>query len=1148
MDIGLGRSAITLESRFVDLDSPILLSGVQALVRVLLEQARLDRVQGRHTAGLVSGYRGSPLGGLDLELWRRQKLLGAHDIRFQPGLNEDLAATMLWGAQQIDAFPGKKFDGVFGLWYGKGPGVDRSGDALHCANMLGTSPLGGVLAVAGDDHGAHSSTYPHQTEQLFAGWLIPVLNPASVQDIVDFGLAGIALSRYSGLWVALKTTAETAEQAATIIIPSTRAFADPDHPKLPHPIGYDPSLSFPGDRIELERRVLMDRLPAVLAWARANRLDRLVFGAPDAPIGLITVGKAHTDTLHALRRLGLDRHPQLALYKVGLSWPIEAEGLRQFARGKRALLVIEEKRSFVEAQIRDALYNLPPDQRPAIAGKTDIAGAPLVSPLMELSPESVAAALAQFLAAAGLDVPAPEAATSHPERPTGLLARVPAFCAGCPHATSTKLPDGSFATAGIGCHFMALDHGDATRTFTHMGGEGVTWVGLAPFTDTPHAFANIGDGTYTHSGILAIRQAVAAGTAITYKILVNDAVAMTGGQPAEGHFDVPAIAAQVAAEGVKRIAVVADEAERLPPASKLPRGATRDTRENLDAVQRDLRSHDGVSVLIYDQVCATEKRRRRKRGKMAEATQSVVINPDVCENCGDCSTQSGCIAIEPVETALGRKRRINPTACNVDLSCLKGFCPSFVTVAGPPRAADADPHWAEREADLAAALPAPRLPERTPWRALFAGIGGGGIITSGAVLAMAAHLEGRAVRTLDFTGLAQKNGTVVAHVQIGEAADPVGDLDVVRIPQGEADLMVAADLAVGAGPGVLERCGPRAAVVGNLDLAATAAFKFDPRLAIDAGLHRRAIERATHAKASVYLHGVRIAERLFGNAQAMNTLLLGLAWQRGLVPVGEAAILRAIELNGAAVAVNRRAFLWGRILAERPELADDILAHSLEHVPETLEALIADRAARLVDYQDATYAARYRAFVDEVVARETSVFGKPGRLSRAVAEGLYRAMAYKDEYEVARMHAGATYGEHPVFHMAPPLLTTLTGLRDKATGRPKKIGIPGWMALPLFRVLRHGKRLRGTALDVFGHSAERRWERGLIGEYEADMRAALAALRPETLEAAVGLAELPDLIRGFGPVKEANRAKAMERREMLLARLKAPEPVAVAAE
>jgi indolepyruvate ferredoxin oxidoreductase len=1142
MDIGLAHRDITLESRFLDLDQPVLLSGIQAMVRALLEQTRLDRAAGCRTAALVSGYRGSPLGGLDRELWRRQSLLDAHDIRFQPGVNEDLAATMLYGTQQLAAFPDPKFQGVFGLWYGKGPGVDRTGDAFHCGNMLGTSALGGLLAIAGDDHGAHSSTYPHQTEHIFEAMMMPVLNPADVQDIIDFALAGWALSRYAGLWVAMKTTAETAEQAAAIRIPAERRFIRPDHALPPHGLNVDHTLRFPADRAELERRVVMERLPAAMAWVRANGLDRVVRGGDDAPIGIVTVGKAHHDAMHALRMLGLEAHPQLAVYKVGQSWPLETEGLRGFAHGKRALLVVEEKRSLVEAQIRDVLYHLPADQRPEVAGKTLPSGESLLSPLMELSPEAVATALGGFLRPHGLNVPdAPAGPTI--ERPAGLLTRIPAFCAGCPHATSTRLPEGSFASAGIGCHFMAMDDGPATRTFTHMGGEGATWAGMAPFTDTPHLFANLGDGTYTHSGLLAIRQAVAAGAPMTYKLLVNDAVAMTGGQPAEGGYTIAQYAHQIAAEGVTRIAVVADSADRLPPASALPAGATLHTREELDAVQRELRMHKGVSALIYDQVCATEKRRRRKRGKLAQPTRSVMINEAVCENCGDCSTQSGCIAIEPVETAFGRKRRINPTACNVDLSCLKGFCPSFVTVAGAPRAPDADPHWAEQEAKLAAALPDPVLPVQMPWRGLFAGIGGGGIVTSGAVLAMAAHLEGRQVSTLDFTGLAQKNGAVVAHVQIGGPINGPAELDVVRIPMGTADLMLAADLAVACNRGVLERNGKHAAVIGNLDLAASAEFKRNAALPIDAGLHRRLIERATDARASVYLHGVRLAERLFGNAQAMNTMLLGLAWQRGLVPVGEAAIRRAIELNGASVKLNQRAFLWGRILAQEPELVDQILGHAIEDVPATLEALIDSRADALRSYQSGRYARRYRALVQEVVSRETSVFGQPGRLSRAAAEGLYRVMAYKDEYEVARLHAGAHYGEKPVFYMAPPLISRM----DKATGRRRKVAIPGWIGVPLFRLLRHGKVLRGTRLDLFGRQAERVWERALIGQYEGDLRAAMAALRADNLDAAVALAELPDQIRGFGPVKEANRRKAEARRDELLARLQAV-PVAVAAE
>ncbi|MGA3000434.1 MAG: indolepyruvate ferredoxin oxidoreductase family protein [Acetobacteraceae bacterium] len=1139
MDMVVGRSAVTLASRFIDRDQPVLLTGIQALLRLLLEQQRLDHESGLHTAGFVSGYRGSPLGGLDRELWAQKKLMAAHDIRFEPGVNEDLAATMILGTQELDAFPGKRFDGVFGLWYGKGPGVDRSGDAFHCANMAGSHKHGGVLAVAGDDHGAHSSTYPHQTEYVFQNVFMPVLNPASVQDVLDLGLAGWALSRYSGLWVAMKTTAETMEQAATAIVHSAPRFVTPDFVLPPHGLNLDHTLRFPAERAELERRMIEERLPAALAWARANRLDRLISGADDAPIGLITVGKAHEDTLHALKRLGMDRHPQLAIYKIGMTWPLETEGLRQFARGKRFVLVIEEKRGFVESQIRDALYHLAADERPEISGKTTPRGEPLLSPLMELSPEIVASGMTRFLTASGLNLP-DLPALPVVQRPASLLKRVPAFCAGCPHATSTKLPEGSFASAGIGCHFMALDDGDQTRTFTHMGGEGAPFVGLSSFTDVKHMFANIGDGTYQHSGILAIRQAAAAGTQMTYKLLFNDAVAMTGGQPAEGSPTVPMLAAQIAAEGIKRIAIVADEAERLPPKSALPPGVTTHLRADLDAVQRSLRDYPGPSVLIYDQVCATEKRRRRKRGSMAQAAMHVMINEAVCENCGDCSTQSGCIAIEPVETPLGRKRRINQSACNVDLSCLKGFCPSFVTLPGPPVAPAADTTWQARENEFALALPQPMVPTPDVWRGLFAGIGGGGIVTAGAILAMAAHLEGRHVKTLDFTGLAQKNGAVVAHVQI--ATDPDA-LDVVRIPIGTANLMLAADLAVGCSAGVLERNASDAVVIGNLDLAATAEFKRDSLLSIDALLHRRTMEKVTNAKASVWLHGVLLAERLFGNTQAMNTLLLGLAWQRGLVPVGEAAILRAIELNGAAVALNLRAFLWGRIVAERPEITDEILGQP-SAAPLPLPELIEARAAALGDYQSAAYAARFLSVIQEVVARETAVAGRAGALSRAAAEGLFRLMAYKDEYEVARLHAAANYAPGVVFHMSPPLITRV----DQRTGRRNKVAIPGWLALPLFRLLRRGKAMRGTTFDPFGYQSERRAERALIEQYIADLRAALATLRPETLETAVNLAALPDTIRGFGPVKDNARTKAQARRTELLAALNASPAVAMAAE
>ncbi len=1139
MDVSLGTPPITLDSRYAELDSPVLLTGIQALVRVLLEQARLDRAAGLNTGGLVSGYRGSPLGGLDQELWRREKLLTAHGVKFQPGLNEDLAVTMLSGSQQLDFYAGSAVDGVFGLWYGKGPGVDRSADAFRVANAFGSHRHGGVLAIAGDDHGAHSSTFPHQTDQVFEAVMMPVIQPADVAEIIEFGLAGLAMSRFTGLWVAMKTIAETAEQSATITIPATRSFVTPDIALPPHGLNIDPHLKWPAERFLIERRMLEERLPAAAAWWRANGIDRVTQGAAAAPVGIVTVGKAHHDVLHALAALGLAGSPQIAIYKVGMTWPLETEGLRAFAAGRQALLVVEEKRSFVEAQVQATLYNLPADRRPAVLGKTALDGSPLLPAHMELSPELLAAALARVLPGFGIPVHAPEQ-PAVPERPAaGLLVRAPTFCAGCPHTTSTRLPDGSQAMAGIGCHVMAMQNTPGTGPFSVMGGEGVAWVGLAPFSTTKHVFANMGDGTFQHSGLLAIRQAVAAKSRITYKVLYNDAVAMTGGQPTEGGPGVIDIARQVWAEGVGRIVIVADDPARLPAASELPAGVERHGRDNLPAIQESLAAFDGTSVLIYDQVCATEKRRRRKRGTMAAADVTVTINPRVCENCGDCTTQSHCIAVEPIDTEYGRKRRISPTSCNTDLSCLKGFCPSFVTSKTPAPKRDRSAEWQAHEAGFAASLAAPALPDlATPWRGLFAGIGGGGIVTAGAVVAMAAHLDGHQVSTLDFTGLAQKNGAVISHVQIARSG-----LDVVRIPTGEADLMVAADLAVGAQRGVLERMRRGGTVVGNLDLQANTDFLWDRDLKVDAGLHRRVIDRSVGGNRSTYLRATALSERLFGQAQALNTLLLGLAWQLGQVPVTEASLLRAIELNGTAVALNRRAFTWGRMLATRPELAELVMADE-EAPPATLDALIAARQAELVRYGSARLARRYRRLVDRAAAAETGLSGAPGRLTRAVAEGFFRALAYKDEYEVARLHAAASYGEQPVFHMAPPLISGT----DPATGRRKKVAIPGRVALPLFRLLRHGKLLRGTPIDPFGWQEDRRAERALILQTERSIAAALDALRPATLDTAVALADIPMNIRGFGPVKQTALQEAGTQREKLLAALDAGPMAANAAE
>jgi indolepyruvate ferredoxin oxidoreductase len=1152
MDSLSGRAPITLESRLVDLDAPVLLTGIQALVRLLLEQSRLDRMAGLRTAGLVSGYRGSPLGGLDKELWLRRTLLEAHDIRFQPGLNEDLGATLLWGAQMVDVFPGKRFDGVFTLWYGKGPGVDRSGDVLRHANYFGTARHGGAIAVAGDDHAAQSSVLPHQTDQIFEAVMIPVLNPAGVEEVLSLGLAGLAMSRFSGLWVGLKTIAETVEGAATFVVPASSRYEVPmDVVIPPHGLNLDPGLRWPAQRAELERRVVEERLPAAVAFARANGLDRVLWGRADAPIGIVTSGKAHLDVIRALDDLGLPparaAEAGIALYKVALTWPLEPEGLIRFAEGKRAILVVEEKRSVVERQIRDVLYNLPADRRPAVAGKRGLNGAKLLPEAGEFSPATAGGALARFLGGFGITAAPPELDMPPPAE---ALKRAPFFCAGCPHNTSTVVPEGSRALGGIGCHTLALGEVGRAKTVTHMGAEGATWVGLAPFTEIPHMFVNMGDGTYQHSGILAIRQAVLAGARMTYKLLYNSAVAMTGGQPVDGGPSVAQIATQLAAEGVARIAVVADAAARLPPARDLPPGTERHTREALIDVQRRFRELPGVTVIIYDQICATEKRRKRKRGAMAVPDVSVVINERVCENCGDCTVQSNCVAVEPVETPYGRKRRISPSTCNTDLSCLKGFCPSFVTVGAARKPPKPSARILEMEAEFARSLPAPPpgvIGDR-PWRALFAGVGGGGIVTTGAIVAMAAHLEGRAVRTLDFTGLAQKNGAVVGHVQIArdEAA-----LDVARVPVRGADLMLVGDMAVAAGRDVLPRVKRDAAVIGNGTLAAVAALVRDPDVALDSAVHRGAIEAAIPEGAALWLDAAHIAEALFGEAQAMNTILLGAAFQRGRVPLREASILRAIELNGAAVEMNRRAFLWGRALGHDPTLAEALLA--TPRAPDSLDALIAERAAELVRYQGNRLAARYRALIERAAARETEIAGAPGSFACAVAETYFHVLAYKDEYEVARLLSDETFlgalregfGSEAklTFHLSPPI--PFLG-RDPATGRRRKLALSGRWLLPLFRLLRRGKVLRGTLADPFRWQQDRRIERAMIAAFEQDVEGALAQLSPATLPTAIELVRLPFAVRGFGPVKRASHARAETRRAALRAQLAAPQPVRVA--
>jgi indolepyruvate ferredoxin oxidoreductase len=1146
-----------LEDRYLREDGPVFLTGTQALVRILFEQSRSDKRAGIRSAGLVSGYRGSPLGGLDQELWRQRKLLQEADIRFEPGLNEDLGATMLWGAQQIDAFPGKRVDGVFSMWYGKGPGVDRTGDVFRNANILGTSQHGGVLAIAGDDHAAQSSMFPHQTDHVFEGAMMPIIFPASVEEYVSFGLAGYAMSRFSGLWIAYKAITETVESGRSLIVGQRDAartgFVTPSDIEIPAGRGfnYDTKLRWPAERAELERRVIEERLPAALAFARANPFDRAIIRPRDARVGIVTVGKAHGDVLSALTKLGLDtaalERLGVGVYKVGMTWPLESEGIQQFARGMSALMVVEEKRSLVERQIKEALFNVKAADRPDVFGKALGDGSVLVPPTLELSPGQVAESIRKFLAFTNVAIEAPVSTPPRPSKKSipifssaeaGILTRKPFFCAGCPHNSSTKLPDGSFAAAGIGCHIMALGTVDSTATFCQMGGEGIQWVGLSTFTQTPHMFVNLGDGTYQHSGSLAIRQAVAAKANVTYKILFNDAVAMTGGQPTEGGLTVRRVVEQVQAEGVASVTVVTDDMAKYAAPGSLPGKAKVLHRDELDALQRSLREQPGVSVIVYEQTCAAEKRRRRKRGSMPTPPARVVINATVCEGCGDCSVQSNCIAIEPLDTDVGRKRAVNQSTCNKDISCVKGFCPSFVTVEGlEPRKPDLKKIESIEKAlqkTLAPPLPVPADIERHA-RIVVTGIGGTGVVTIGAILAMAAHLEGRGASTLDFTGLAQKNGAVLSHVQIAGSRAQIATS---RIETQSANVLLACDAVVAASKDALSRLvyDSTHAVV-NTHITPTADFVKNGDLALSESAYRKAIEAAVGNASSSFWNCNAAAETIFGDSIASNMMMVGFAFQRGLIPLSEAAIARAIELNGAAVVMNKRAFLWGRLIAQDAKTLDR-LSESAARMETAfdLDTFVRARMDDLTLYQNSAYARRYQALVDRVREQERYASGAAGPLTEAVARSYFKVLAYKDEYEVARLHTDGSFEKQIAesfdgngkftFHMAPPLIAGY----DNVTGRRKKLALRGWWLKPLLSVLKHGKVLRGTALDPFGRQSDRQMERALIGEFEDDVHLVLTQLSESNRKIAVELLALPMSIRGFGVVKENNYRAAQQQR------------------
>ncbi|HSW14490.1 MAG TPA: indolepyruvate ferredoxin oxidoreductase family protein [Solimonas sp.] len=1142
-------------------EGPIFMTGIQALVRLPMAQRRFDRSRGLSTAGLVSGYRGSPLGAYDQQLWKAQKHLDAHDIKFQPGLNEDLAATALWGAQMHKAYGKAKVDGVFGVWYGKGPGVDRTGDVFRNANILGTSPLGGVLAVAGDDHAAQSSMFPHQTDGIFQSVMMPVIQPASVEEILSLGLAGFELSRYSGLWVAMKTIAEVVESASSFVLPTAAPlFVTPEGAPA-HGLNWDPGIAWPAQRAELERRMIEERIPAAIAWARANAINRPVVRARQPRLCIVTVGKAHQDLMQALADLGLRENDLkalgIAVFKVAMSWPLEAASLLDFAEGCDELLVVEEKQPIVESQIKDALYHRPAARRPRVTGKTDEQGRPLLPITGEFTPLMVARVLRGRLATLGDTLTLSDRMTevearSSESKVTALPARKPYFCSGCPHSTSTKTPDGSITGGGIGCHIMALSQPQLkTTVFSQMGGEGLQWVGAAPFSETPHIFQNLGDGTYQHSGLLAVRAAVAAKSRITFKILYNDAVAMTGGQAAEGSIDPARITRQLSAEGVGRIALVSDDPSRWHKARDLAAGVEIHHRDALDAVQRELREQDGVTAIIYEQTCAAEKRRRRKKKQLAESPRRLFINPRVCEGCGDCSVQSSCIAVEPLDTEFGRKRRINQSSCNTDLSCVKGFCPSFVEIDAPVlRKPDAN-RLKDFEAETFAKLPEASVPVlEGVYNIYVAGIGGTGVLTIGALLGSAAYFDGRQGTVLDFTGLAQKNGAVVSQVRI---ADKPGEIHAVRIGVADIDLLLGTDFVTAAAPDALQKLAPgRSAVVLNTDETPTADIVSDRDATLPAPRMIEAVLSRAAASQRHALEANRLSEGLFGDTVSANTLLLGYAWQKGLVPLSLEAIRHAIKVNGAAVAANLRALDWGRLAAIDLEKVKQ-MAGLVATPPrlETLHEVIERHAEELVRYRSAEYAARYRALLQRA-RNAAATLGPDGkRYVAAVAANAYKLMAYKDEYEVARLYSGPAFrasldeqfagkGKVSVW-LAPPLLSPIDG----RTGRPQKRRFGPWV-FSLFALLAKLKPLRGTLFDPFGYSAERRAERRLVEEYFTTIDAQTAVLSAATLPNAIALAALPDQIRGFGPVKMEAIARADQRRaELLAAPAKAPPPVRV---
>jgi indolepyruvate ferredoxin oxidoreductase len=1155
---------VTLDDKYDLTKSRIFVTGFQAIVRLCLMQKERDRRAGLNTAGYVTGYRGSPLGTLDLQFIRAQRALDKYDVRFQAGVNEDIAATAIWGSQQAELRGEGKFDGVFGLWYGKGPGVDRTGDVFRHANFAGTSKHGGVLALMGDDHTAESSTTAHQSEYHFIDVMIPILNPAGVQEILDYGLYGWAMSRFCGSWVALKSMHETVESTAVI---------DGSLERVNIVIPQDFAMPEGGLNIRLRDTVLGQearlhdyKRDAMLAFVRANKLNKYITsGGRNPKIGVITVGKSYLDVRQALDELGIDEvrcnDLGIRLYKIGCPWPISRDDLKQFADGLELIIVVEEKRSLIEVQVREELYGTA--NQPVCIGKKDERGNWLFPVKGALDPNEVAICIGErVLQRVGPNegIAARVAALKEAQRilaeTQDVAVRIPYFCSGCPHNSSTVVPEGMRAYAGIGCHYMAQWMDRSTLGFTQMGGEGANWIGEAPFSKRPHVFQNLGDGTYNHSGYMAIRGAIASGVNITYKILFNDAVAMTGGQANDGGLTVPQIARQVAAEGAKRVVVVTDEPWKYNKREDWPRGLTIHHRDELIPVQQELAKIPGVTVLIYDQTCAAEKRRRRKRGRFPDPDKRVIINELVCEGCGDCGVKSNCVSVQPLETEWGRKRTIDQSSCNKDFSCVKGFCPSFVTVHGAKLKQGTGVALAHDPAPL----PEPALPPLgQTYDIIITGVGGTGIVTIGGILGMAAHLEGKGVGVLDMAGLAQKGGAVYSHMRIAERPE---DIHAIRIAAGAADLVLGGDIVVAGNKKVLAAVKHgKTEMVINLAEFLPGDFTRNADFSLPTERLKRAIVADAGRDKTHFIDATRAATALFGASVGANIFLVGYAYQLGAIPLAAASIERAIELNGEAVEMNKAAFAWGRRAVVEPAVVEALIRPAPEAtsdartLSQSFDDIVARRVAFLTAYQNAAYAARYRRLVERTKAAETArAPGKTG-LADAVARYLFKLMAYKDEYEVARLYSDGAFvkqvnselgGEHLRFHvhLAPPLLAR----RDKATGEPRKMTFGPWI-FPLFGLLAKFKFLRGTAFDPFGYSTERTTERALVRDYEALLDEVLAKLNGDNHHIAVGLAAIPEKIRGFGHVKMRHLKAAKADETALLDQFRAgPAPLLKAAE